>query len=250
MAASPVEQDFLSELDRIDLSEPFSPAFHKFASLPAELRFRIWRLATPRQTLVDRSMDKTMSYTLRRHGSVPAVLHACRESRAELVYHADDRRGARDEQYEMVHVSEEDEESGRGVYVNCQRDTLYLYRAPNRGIMPNAASYASVENLAMEWGLRPCWVQGQCHEGVKFIRQFPSLRTLTIVVTFKVVVMNSDCSASEKNRRERAQKRRAMREIRSEILQAVEAAAAAESGGPGWTPPEIRVVPKTKFWTR
>lgn len=52
----------------------------------------------------------------------------CHEARAELLYRSESRRGAKDEQFELVYLSKEDREDGKGVYVNCARDTLLLYR--------------------------------------------------------------------------------------------------------------------------
>jgi len=36
----------------------------------------------------------------------------------------------------------------------------------------------------MNWGLRPCWVEGCIDEGVRFIKQFPNLEALTLLVEF------------------------------------------------------------------
>ncbi|KAF9878228.1 hypothetical protein CkaCkLH20_04266 [Colletotrichum karsti] len=230
------------DLATIDVTSPFSRSFHKFRDLPAELRIRIWRLATPKSAVVERAVESTTMYGLRRHAPIPAVLQVCRESRAELLYESDSRRGASDEQFEIVYLSKEDRESRKGAYMNYASDTLLIYRAPQRAIMPDASNFANVQNLAMEWGLRPCWIQGQCHVGVKFIQQFPALKTLTLLVNFK---LESDLPSSEPRRhRERRQQRRALHEIKNWVLDAVK-----EQEGPGWTPPEVRVVQKTKYWS-
>ncbi|OHW89467.1 hypothetical protein CSPAE12_11961 [Colletotrichum incanum] len=242
-----------AELASLDLagSTP-SPAFHLFRSLPPELRIRIWRLAAPKPTVVERTMNNTtMAFGLRRR--VPALLQVCRESRAELLHEADDRRGSRDGQFQLLHLSREHKEQGKGVYMNCSDDTLLIYRAPQQAIMPDAANFCHLQHLAMEWGLRPCWVQNHCHAGVRFVRQFPRLRTLTLLVSFKIY-NELPLGESGSKHREQTQKRRALREIKTWVLEAIaqdRAWRSPDGGGDAeaWTPPEVRVVPKTKYWT-
>ncbi|KAL0934542.1 uncharacterized protein CTRU02_211341 [Colletotrichum truncatum] len=248
MPASPPEKldPVAMDLASIDLSSPFSPVFHKFKDLPAELRTRIWRLAAPRATVVERAMNNTtMSYTLRRHAPIPAVLHACRESRLELLYESESRRGAKDGQFETMYLSKADKDAGKGMFVNPESDTLLLYRAPHKAIMPDAANFANLQNLAMEWGLRPCWVQGHCHMGVKFIQQFSTLKTLTLLVSFKVYSALPEEDPSAK-KRERIQRQRALHEIKGWVTEAIDAARELK---PEWNPPEVRVVQRTKYWS-
>ncbi|KAK2043626.1 hypothetical protein LZ31DRAFT_566421 [Colletotrichum somersetense] len=241
----------LASLDLADATP--SPAFHLFSSLPPELRLRIWRLAAPKPAVVERAINNyTMAYGLRRR--VPALLQVCHESRAELLYQPDDPRGSRNGQFQLLHLSREHRVEGKGVYINCSDDTLLICRAPQYAIMPDAANFANVQHLAMEWGLRPCWVQHHCHEGARFVRQFPRLRTLTLLVSFKIY-NELPLGESGSKHREQTQKRRALREIKAWVLeglaqdrdgQAAEGAAGAADARPL---PEVRVVPKTKFWT-
>lgn len=127
-AATSADPDPLHvELASMDLSESSSPVFPLFRSLPPELRTRIWRLAAPKPTVVERTMNNTtMAFGLRRH--VPALLHACHESRAELLYETASRHGSREGQFELLHLSRGQEEQGKGVYMNCHDDTLLIYR--------------------------------------------------------------------------------------------------------------------------
>ncbi|EFQ33040.1 uncharacterized protein GLRG_08184 [Colletotrichum graminicola M1.001] len=252
--ASPSKSDhdrLHEELTSLDLADPTpSPTFHLFSSLPPELRIKIWRLAAPKPAVVERAMNNyTMAYGLRRR--VPALLQVCRESRAELLYQADDRRGSRDGQFQLLHLSREHKEEGKGVYINCSDDTLLICRAPQYAVMPDAANFANIRHLAMEWGLRPCWVQNHCHEGVRFVRQFPQLRTLTLLVSFKTYNQLPLGDPGSKHR-EQTQKRRALREIKGWVLEALaqDRERRATDGNAGaWPSPEVRVVPKTKFWT-
>ncbi|KAH0429422.1 hypothetical protein CcaCcLH18_08436 [Colletotrichum camelliae] len=245
-APSQLDPEAMS-LASIDLSCPFTRSFHRFNELPPEIRLRIWRLAVPRPAVIERAMNYgLMEHTLRRHAPVPAVLQVCRESRAELLYEREHRRGGTQEQFELVHSTGT---SGRGAYVNCEKDTLYIYRAPPRATMPDAANFANIQHLAMDWGLRPCWIQGHCHVGVQFIRQFSSLKTLTLLVTFHVHAFGSLENgefASEVKQQERIQRRRALCGIKSWVVEAI---GQAKESLPQWTPPEVRVVRKTDYWT-
>ncbi|OLN81923.1 hypothetical protein CCHL11_08600 [Colletotrichum chlorophyti] len=233
------------DLSLMDLEDSFKgPVFHLFTSLPPEVRTKIWRLAAPKPAVVERTINNTtMAYGLRRR--VPALLHACRESRAELTYDPSHRTGASDGQFDLVHVSHEAKTQGKGVYLNCKEDTLLMYRAPPKAIMPDAPNFARVRNLAMEWGLRPCWVQNHCHAGVVFVKQFPALQTLTLLVSFKIY-NHLPLGESGSKHREQTQKRRALGEIKGWVLDAM---GAEKTADPRWCPPEVRVVPKTRYWT-
>ncbi|KAH9229090.1 hypothetical protein K456DRAFT_752399 [Colletotrichum gloeosporioides 23] len=218
-------------LASIDLSCPFTRSFHKFNELPPEIRIRIWRLAVPRPAVIERAMNYSlMEQTLRRQAPIPAVLQVCRESRAELLYEREHRRGRTQEQFEL-------------------KDTLYIYRAPPHATMPDAANFANIQHLAMDWGLRPCWVQGQCLVGIHFIRQFPSLKTLTLLVTFHVHAFGSSEDgefASKVKQQERIQRRRALCEIKSWVMDAIRE---TKESLPDWKAPEVRAVRKTDYWT-
>ncbi|KAK1982480.1 hypothetical protein LZ30DRAFT_590468 [Colletotrichum cereale] len=248
MALSDLDHDLLhAELASLDLVDAApSPAFHLFCSLPPELRIRIWRLAALKPAVVKRTLNNVhMAFGLRR--PVPALLQVCRESRAELLYQADDRRGSRDGQFQLLHLSRKEKEKGKGVYMNCSDDTLLIYRAPQHAVMPDAANFANLQQLAMEWGLRPCWVQNHCNAGAHFVHQFPRLRTLTLLVSFKIY-NELPLGESGSKHREQTQKRRALREIKGWVLDAL-AHDRARRVRDVWPSLEVRVVPKTKFWT-
>ncbi|KAJ3957163.1 hypothetical protein N0V92_006283 [Colletotrichum tropicale] len=115
--------------------------------------------------------------------------------------------------------------------------------------MPDAANFANIQHLAMDWGLRPCWVQGQCLVGIHFIRQFPSLKTLTLLVMFHVHAFgNSEDGefASKVKQQERIQRRRALCEIKSWVMDAIRE---TKESLPDWKAPEVRAVRKTDYWT-
>ncbi|EXF85357.1 hypothetical protein CFIO01_02571 [Colletotrichum fioriniae PJ7] len=286
---SPQPASLITDLADLDCSEEVKPrTFHLFKDLPPEIRTKIWRLAAPKPAVVERiSNSTTLAYGL--HRSVPALLQVCQESRAEMLYDPENPRGLRDEQFEMMHLSRGHQAQDKGVYMNYRHDTLLIYRGPAQSIMPSALCFANLRHLAMEWGLRPCWVQGHCHKGVRFLRQFPNLETFTLLVSFHP--FNAlPLGESGRKHREQTQKRRALNEIKSWVLGAIEqaleqddnartAAAAASndanidttsgssseststpSAAPWssthttvspaiWNPPEVRVVPKTKYWS-
>ncbi|KAK1491841.1 hypothetical protein CTAM01_10164 [Colletotrichum tamarilloi] len=288
----PQPASLITDLADLDLFKEVRPrTFHLFKDLPPEIRTKIWRLAAPKPAVVERiSNSTTLAYGL--HRPVPALLQVCQESRAEMLYDPENPRGLRDEQFEMLHLSRGHQAQGKGVYMNYRHDTLLIYRGPAQSIMPSALSFINLRHLAMEWGLRPCWVQDHCHKGVRLLRQFPNLKTITLLVTFHL--FNAlPLGESGRKHREQTQKRRALNEIKSwvlgEIDQALEqdanarVAAAAEAAasndanidtnyGPSseststpsaapqsstrttaspaiWNPPEVRVVPKTKYWS-
>ncbi|KAF4923008.1 hypothetical protein CGCVW01_v004960 [Colletotrichum viniferum] len=235
------------DLACIDLSSPFTRSFHRFNSLPQEIRLLIWHLAMPRPAVIERVMNYTlMEHDLLRHAPDPAVLLVSWEPRTELLRDTERRRGGIQEPFELVRLTDT---SGKKAYVNCEKDTLYIYRAPPRAIMPDAANFTNIQLLAMDWGLRPCWVQEQCHVGVQFIQRFPSLKTFTLLVTFLVpdLVLTADDDPNIKYKKQtRIQRRRALGEIKSGVMDAIRD---AEETSPGWKAPELRVVPKTRYWT-
>ncbi|KAL2877210.1 hypothetical protein SGCOL_007606 [Colletotrichum sp. CLE4] len=285
----PEPESLLADLANLDLSEEIKPpTFHLFKDLPTEIRLKVWRLAAPKPAVAERMPNNlTMSYGLQR--PVPALLQVCQESRTEMLYDPENPRGLRDDQYEMMYLSPGHRAQGKGVYMNYRDDTLFMYRGPSQSIMPSAHCFANLRHLAMEWGLRPCWVQSHCNEGVRLLRQFPSLKTFTLLVSFKIY-NELPLGESGSKHREQTQKRRALNEIKTWVLDAIDqalerddsafAAAVARAGANNntnvdvasgsssqsastsmaaslassaftnqWSPPEVRVVPKTKYWT-
>lgn len=86
----------------------------------------------------------------------------------------------------------------------------------------------------MNWGLRPYWVKSSVHEGVRFIRRFQKLETLTLVVDFNQYYFD-DMTAS----RGRIIKRREMSEVAAIVRAQVEQ---EECHDQAWQAPKIRVI--------
>jgi hypothetical protein len=98
-------------------------------------------------------------------------------------------------------------------------------------------AYSKLRVLVMDWGLRPCWIEDAIDEGVNFIRQFPSLEVLTLVVKF------SDHGWPEGETRRSIGKAKRLEDKR--IASSVRAAfARGQRRFPGWKPPQLRVVPR------
>lgn len=62
-----------------------SPKFTLFSKLPMELRLQIWGFAAPDPCVVVQRDIPTSKYRFAFNRPVPAVLHACRESRLEFL---------------------------------------------------------------------------------------------------------------------------------------------------------------------
>lgn len=71
-----------------ELSKGERNSFHQFLLLPREIQFRIWRLAIwPRTIAVAiESKSEERSFYIEYVDPVPAVMHACRDSRRESSY--------------------------------------------------------------------------------------------------------------------------------------------------------------------
>ncbi|TEA10838.1 hypothetical protein C8034_v008527 [Colletotrichum sidae] len=230
------------QLGCIQLDSSLSQSFHLFPDLPPELRVMIWRSAVPtRGSVVERIWDNSiMDYVLRRHVPVSTAVYACQESRAELVYDSRDPHGAREGQLEELCLTKADGRVVSRALFNPEKDTLLFYRAP-----PNIRDFANVQHLAMEWGLRPCWLQGHLHQGMALLQQFPALKTLTLLVKFKLDASQSHGTPPELKRRQDLLEKKALREIRGWLGATVDE---ARRDSPEWVPPEIRVVPRTSYW--
>ncbi|CAG8957760.1 hypothetical protein HYFRA_00000098 [Hymenoscyphus fraxineus] len=68
------------------LSPPKLTEFHLFPNLPPELRIRIWSFCTPPAAVIAVSNDNRWAEYTRRRIPVPAVLHACKDSRQEFLH--------------------------------------------------------------------------------------------------------------------------------------------------------------------
>lgn len=118
--------------------------------------------------------------------------------------------------------------------------------------MKDADHFANLQYLAMEWGLHSSWdsLDG-CRAGVRFIRNFPRLRKLTLLVKFLVFNMVPP-DEPHRRHREQTQKRHALRAILDDVYHAIDVSMDERpmtDEGELWTEPEVRVVPKTRAWT-
>lgn len=99
--------------------------FHRFSKLPAELRITIWKLARPGPRVI-RVKVHIVKYHISEHvrglkftsfTPVPAVLHACKESRAIAL-----------KTYKLGMKTHCD---GPRVYVDFTKDTIYMAKVEN-----------------------------------------------------------------------------------------------------------------------
>ncbi|KAF5621930.1 hypothetical protein F52700_10804 [Fusarium sp. NRRL 52700] len=89
-------------------------SFHRMMDLPPEIRFEIYFLATP-----DRVVHTRCQYSTRDlycSSPIPSLLHTCSDSRTSL-----ERTG-----YKLAF---QDPSSGRRIWFNFERDTLFIDRA-------------------------------------------------------------------------------------------------------------------------
>lgn len=91
----------------------------------------------------------------------------------------------------------------------------------------------------MDWGLRPCWVEGCADEGVRFIRQFPQLELLTLLVKF-----NENWWAESDARRNIEKTKRL--EIRRISAYVMELFSREKKWDHMWNLPHLRVVAQRK----
>lgn len=107
---------------------PYLTLFTLFTLLPAELRLHIWRLSCHRRVVevfYDQENDRCSTTA-----PVPAVLHACRESRYEAL------RLYRMSFGTMTHEPR--------IYFNREMDTLYIPRPPCMGYDDSSRSFADL----------------------------------------------------------------------------------------------------------
>lgn len=93
----------------------------------------------------------------------------------------------------------------------------------------------------MDWGLRPCWVHSSLSRGVDFIRKFPALKVLTLLVEFN----ESEWTVQHGNARLLRIKRKETRAIAQQVRDEFDTQALL---WPCWERPELRVVHKTEYW--
>lgn len=95
----------------------------------------------------------------------------------------------------------------------------------------------------MTWGLRPCWVESALDEGIQFIRRFPQLRLLTLLVDFSEHGWPEPSTLRSLKKLKRTEVKR--------IWGLVQKAFREASGhDPIWSPPSLRIVHRTANWSR
>ncbi|POS71776.1 hypothetical protein DHEL01_v209830 [Diaporthe helianthi] len=217
--------------------------FPQFKRLPPEIRYLIWEAAVPEPTVVPRTWSNAkFRYKLRR--GAPAVLQACAESRALLVAQQPHQPGAAGggvaPRFELVRMpGREDEE---GVYMDFDRDSIWIYRGYEISDAELAA-YSGLRSLVMNWGLRPCWVESAVDEGVKFVRKFPGLRLLTLLVDFNEHGWPEPSTLKGLRRLRRSEVKRIWALVRAALRR-------AEDEDPEWTAPQLHIVHRTEEWCR
>ncbi|KAB5515619.1 hypothetical protein GE09DRAFT_979545 [Coniochaeta sp. 2T2.1] len=214
--------NILQQYTGTDSVEPQSE-FHLFPLLPPELRLRIWEHALQEPATAHRTWNNDrFSYALRRR--VPPVLQACRETRNWFI--REPRLGEVPEgRYQLVHSREN---QVGGVYLDWAKDGVYICRGCKFRFKEfEFAQLRKLRYLTMNWGLRPCWVESTLDEGVRFVRKFRELESLTLVVTM------IGHGFSEK------QLKRPLKVIACRVLRQF----ASESGrDEAWSPPKLRVL--------
>ncbi|KAJ0125302.1 hypothetical protein J7T55_006647 [Diaporthe amygdali] len=214
-------------------------SFPQFQRLPVELRYLIWEAAVPEPTVVPRTWNNSkFRYNLQRN--VPAVLQACTESRGLLVAQpgtAETVTAA--PKYELVQTRGREDE---GVYMDFEKDSIWIYRGYDIN-EAEVASYANLRSLVMNWGLRPCWVDSAVDDGVRFIRKFPKLRLLTLLVDFKEHGWPDPSTLKGLRRLKRTEFKRIWALVRAAFRR-------AELDDPSWTAPSLHIVHRTENWCR
>ncbi|KKY31003.1 hypothetical protein UCDDA912_g09044 [Diaporthe ampelina] len=210
------------------------PRFPQFRRLPVEIRHLVWEAAVPGPAVVPRTWDNSrFRYSLQ--GAVPAVLQACAESRGLLVARA--TRAA--PKYELVQTRGREDE---GVYMDFDRDSIWVYRGYDINDA-EVAAYAGLRSLVMNWGLRPCWVDSAVDDGVRFVRRFPELRLLTLLVDFNEHGWPDPSTLKGLRRLRRTEVKRIWALVRAAFRR-------AEEETPGWTAPRLHIVHRTENWCR
>lgn len=105
------------------------------------------------------------------------------------------------------------------------------------------ASYTNLQNLVMTWGLRPCWVESALDEGVNFIRKFPQLKMLTILVDFSEHGWPEPSTLRCLKKLKRNEVKRIWGLIQKAFCEARERDSI-------WSPPSLRIVHRTANWSR
>lgn len=104
-------------------------------------------------------------------------------------------------------------------------------------------AYAGLQSLVMDWGLRPCWVETSIDEGIGFLRRFPKLKKVTLLVEFS----EYDWPQNQPNKSIIRCKKREVKRIGTLVRTS---ARRIQGQNPKWRAPEIHVVHRTKHWSR
>lgn len=105
------------------------------------------------------------------------------------------------------------------------------------------AAYTGLRSLVMNWGLRPCWVDSAVDDGVRFVRKFPELRLLTLLVDFNEHGWPEPSTLKGLRRLKRTEVKRIWALVRAAFRR-------AEEENPGWTAPGLHIVHRTENWCR
>ncbi|KAI1817463.1 hypothetical protein GGS20DRAFT_10160 [Poronia punctata] len=150
-----------------------SISFPLFSSLPVELRFHIWQLSCHSRVVevtYDPETDLCTSTT-----SVPAVLHACRESRSEAS--------------RIYKLSFDTKTQKPRIYFCSELDTLYIPRPPSMGYDDASRSFTilvgdaeSVANLAIDYVPPTIKRPWETYNKYILMKSFPRVHEVLLVI--------------------------------------------------------------------
>lgn len=95
----------------------------------------------------------------------------------------------------------------------------------------------------MNWGLRPCWTEYAVGRGVEFVRQFPGLKLLTLLVDCFDHAGPEPSTSESLKRFERDEIQR----IWALVQKAFKEGQVLE---PRWSPPSLRLEYRAAEWSR
>lgn len=97
------------------------------------------------------------------------------------------------------------------------------------------AAYSCLRSLTMDWGLRPCWVEGCVDEGIRFIKQFSKLEILALIVKFNEHGWSENESMKSIGRAKKKELQRIGAYIKQSCLK-------EQKRDPDWKFPQLRVL--------
>lgn len=95
----------------------------------------------------------------------------------------------------------------------------------------------------MSWGLRPCWVESALGEGVSFIRRFPKLKLLTLLVDFTEHGWPEPSTMNDLKKMKRNEVKRIWALVQTAFQD-------AHGRDPDWSLPVLHIVHRTANWSR